>query len=79
MPELTLFADCKAEWVDDPATRQHVWDLFKTTASPAGLDLAKIFKNVDDPEFGLLKFTPWRIELFDLTDTANRKVWRADF
>jgi general stress protein 26 len=72
-----VYADCKAEWVDDAATKHHVWDLFKTTTPPAGFDLAKIFKSVDDPEFGVLKFTPWRIELFDVTNTANRKVWIA--
>jgi hypothetical protein len=47
------------------------------TAPPAGFDLAKIFKGVDDPEFGVLKFTPWRIELFDVTNTADRRVWIA--
>ena len=72
-----VYADCKAEWVDDPATKRHVWDLFKTTDPPAGFDLANIFKSVDDPGFGLLKFTPWRIELFDLTNIANRRVWLA--
>ena len=72
-----VYADCKTEWVDDAAAKQHVWDLFKATPPPAGFDLAKIFKNVDDPEFGLLKFTPWRIELFDISNNANRRVWIA--
>jgi len=72
-----VYADCKAEWVEGAAARQHVWELFKTTAPPAGFDLAKIFKSVDDPEFGVLKFTPWRIELYDVTNIANRRVWIA--
>ena len=72
-----VYADCRAEWVEDETTRQQVWDLFKTTAPPAGFDLANIFKSVDDPEFGVLKFTPWRIELFDISNSANRRVWRA--
>ena len=70
-----VYADCKAEWVEGAAARHHVWELFKTTAPPAGFDLAKIFKSVDDPEFGVLKFTPWRIELYDVTNIANRRVW----
>ena len=72
-----VYADCKAEWVSDSAARQHVWDLFAAMAPPAGFDLANTFKGVDDPEFGLLKFTPWRIELFDISNVANRRVWIA--
>ena len=72
-----VYADCKAEWVSDAAAKQHVWNLFATTAPPAGFDLAKIFKSVDDPEFGLLKFTPWRIDLFDISNSENRRVWLA--
>ena len=72
-----VYADCKAEWVEDEAVKEHVWDLFTTTAPPAGFDLANIFKSVDDPEFGVLRFTPWRIELFDISNSANRRVWRA--
>jgi len=75
---MPVYADCKAEWVEGAAARHHVWELFKTTAPPAGVDLAKIFKSVDDPEFGVLKFTPWRIELYDVTNTANRRVWIAN-
>jgi len=75
--EKPVYADCKAEWVEGATARQHVWDLFKTTSPPAGVDLAKIFKSVDDPEFGVLKFTLWRIELYDVTNIANRRVWRA--
>ena len=70
-----VYVDCTAEWENDPEKKQHVWELFKTTPPPAGFDLGKIFKCVDDPEFGVLKFTPWRIELFDVSDAANRKVW----
>lgn len=72
-----VYADCKAEWVEGATARQHVWDLFKTTAPPAGVDLGNIFKSLDDPEFGVLKFEPWRIELFDISNSENRKIWIA--
>jgi general stress protein 26 len=72
-----IYVDCTAEWEEDRAKKQHVWDLFLTTATPAGFDLGNIFKGLDDPEFGVLKFTPWRIELFDISNVANRKVWLA--
>ena len=72
-----VYVDCTAEWETNPDTKQHVWDIFKNTPSPAGFDLANIFKDLNDPEFGVLKFTPWRIELFDIADASNRKVWVA--
>lgn len=70
-----VYVDCTAEWETDGSVKQHVWELFKTTPPPAGFDLANIFKDVHDSEYGVLKFTPWRIELFDVADASNRKVW----
>ena len=31
----TVIADCVASWVDDAATKRHVWDLFATTPPAA--------------------------------------------
>lgn len=72
-----VYVDCTAEWEHDAQKKQHVWELFKSTPPPAGYDLANIFKGVGDPEYGVLKFTPWRIELADVTDVANWRVWSA--
>ena len=72
-----VYVDCKAEWEDDPATRRHIWELFRAAAPPLGFDFGTIFKNADDAEFGLLKLTPWRVELFDAM-TRSRRVWLAD-
>jgi hypothetical protein len=38
-------------------------------------DFGNIFKGVDDPECGLLRFTPWRVELEDMINRENRRVW----
>ena len=62
------YADCRAEWVDDPAIRQHVWDLCLQTPPPMGFDPAPIYGAPDRPEagrpqFGVLKLTPYRIQL----------------
>lgn len=72
-----VYVDCTAEWENDDEKKRRVWELFKTTPPPAGFDLGKIFKSMEDPEYGVLKFTPWRIELFDISNPANRKVWLA--
>ena len=62
------YADCRAEWADDPAVRQHVWDLCLRTPPPLGFDPAPIYGAVDRPaasgiEFGVLKLVPYRIVL----------------
>ncbi len=58
-----VYVDCKAQWEDDPAKKEHVWELFRSSAPPVGFDLGNIFAGVNDSEFGVLKFTPWRIDL----------------
>lgn len=73
-----VYVDCKAEWEEDAGLKQHVWDLFRLSAPPLGFDPGTIFKSVEDPDFGVLKFTPWRIDLFDIANSANRKIWVAN-
>ena len=75
-----VYADCTAEWADDPPTRERVWELFKSIPPPLGFDPALMWKDAQDPDFGLLKLTPWRIELVSLrpsSDGWSSKVWRA--
>jgi general stress protein 26 len=77
----TVFAECKSEWVADPAEKQRVWDLFKNTPEPYGYNPAMFWPDGPaSPAFGVMKLTPWRIELYSLADLAQRKmarVWRA--
>jgi general stress protein 26 len=70
-----VYVDCTADWESDREKKKHVWEMFRSTPPPAGFDLGNIFKSVDDPEFGVLKFTPWRLELFDVSNPENRRVW----
>ncbi len=58
-----VYIECVAEWVDDFEKKKYIWDLFKTTPEPLGYDPATTFGTVDDENFGLLKLTPWRIDL----------------
>ncbi len=71
-----IYVDCKAEWDDSEETKQRIWDLFKDTPEPLGYDLKMIWSDPLDPSLGILKLTPWRIELASLSDMMNSQVWR---
>ncbi len=70
-----VYVDCIAEWEEGLSNKEMVWEKFRTAAPPLGFDFGTIFNGFDDPEFGLLKLTPWRIELDDVANRDNRKVW----
>lgn len=75
-----IYADCKVEWIDNVPEKQRVWDLYKNTPPPLGYDPGLFFPGVDNPDTGLLKLTPWRIELFSLEGLASGRgalVWHA--
>ncbi|HLY28385.1 MAG TPA: pyridoxamine 5'-phosphate oxidase family protein [Aggregatilineales bacterium] len=68
------YADCHAVWENDPAERKRVWELIGGTPEPLGFDPAPLYISYDHPEFGLLKLTPWRIEVPTLP--TERRVWQ---
>jgi len=77
-PAKPVYVDCVAEWIHDRPTKQHVWDLFLNTAPPLGFDPAPIFGSIDEPnpggiQFGLLKFTPYRILLYQIPGLST--IW----
>ncbi|MBL8154570.1 MAG: pyridoxamine 5'-phosphate oxidase family protein [Anaerolineae bacterium] len=65
------YAECRAEWVEDFAEKQRVWDAF--VRSPVGYDPALFYERVSHPDLGLLKLTPWRIQIDD-TD-GETLIW----
>ena len=74
-----VFVDCTAEWVDDLAEKQRIWELFRTTPEPLGYDPAFAFGEPDNPHAGLLKFTPWRIDLVTFPSESfetGTRIWR---
>ncbi len=77
----TVMAQCRAEWVDDAATKQRIWNLLKETPAPVGYDPSLFWKaGVTDPGFGVLKLTPSRIELWTGAEMATGKpptIWKA--
>ena len=76
-----VYAECKAEWLDDATDKQRVWDLFKNTPMPYGYDPAMFWPGGPAaPEFGVLQLTPWRLELSAIQDMMSdqpAKVWRG--
>lgn len=74
-----IYADCVAEWVDDSAEKTRIWNLFKDTAPPYGYDGTMIWPNGPETEgFGVLKCTPWRVEISAMTPQGFEKtVWRS--
>ena len=71
-----VYVECAAEWDDDLATKRRVWELYQAAPPPLGYDPAPIFHAVEHPDFGVLKLSPWRIELGDMMGRQSR-VWRA--
>jgi hypothetical protein len=73
-PMKPVYADCRAEWVDEVAEKLRVWELHRTIPPPLGFDPAPHYGTIEHKHFGLLKFTPWRIELAELG--AESLIWR---
>lgn len=75
------YADCHAAWVDDPALKQHVWELCRQTSPPMGFDPEPIYGAVDAavegrPRFGVLRLEPYRIVLTQWPEPPW--MWRAE-
>ena len=76
-----VHVDARAEWEEDLEEKARIWKYFDTLEPPVGYDLAAFFGSVDDPDFGLLRIRPWRIELYSLEDVFKRRaptVWTAE-
>jgi len=75
-----IYAECTASWVDEPAQKTRVWELFKAFPSPIGYDPAMFWPNgPTDPGYGVLRLTPWRVEICGLQElmTGSARIWNA--
>jgi general stress protein 26 len=75
-PFKPVYVNVTAEWITDPTVKQHVWDLFLHAPPPMGYDPAMAFPAVDDPAFGVLKLTPWHIEVYTLG--VETTIWQLE-
>ena len=74
-----VYVDCTAEWIDDLDEKRRVWELFKAAPEPLGYDPAHDLVSPEHENHGLLKLTPWRVDLVSFPAPSfeeGTKVWR---
>ena len=74
-----VYVDCTAEWVDELAEKERIWEMFRNAPPPLGFDPALVFERVDHENSGLLKLTPWRIALVSFpapSQEEGQRIWR---
>jgi hypothetical protein len=69
-----MYADCIAAWIETAQEKHRVWELHKSIPAPLGFDPAPHYGTIEHQHFGLLRFTPWRIELAELG--SESLIWR---
>jgi general stress protein 26 len=73
-----VYADCAAGWVDDPAQKRRIWDMFTAAPPPLGYDPTSTFGSPDLDTTGLLRLTPWRIAMVSFPAPSHEEgemVW----
>jgi general stress protein 26 len=69
-----VYVEGVAKWVDTTEEKRRIWDLHTTTPGPLGFDPQPHYGSIEHPYYGLLRITPWRIELGNLY--GEPLVWR---
>ena len=71
----SVAVDAVAEWTDDPAEKQVVWNLYRITSPRgAGYDLGRFWNGPEDPQLHVLRLTPWRVQVIRGVDLRSR-IW----
>lgn len=77
-PFRPVYVECRATWDDDLATRERIWALCRgLSEAEGGFDPALTWGAIEDPENGLLRLDPWRIELNDFRGPPQTFIWEA--
>lgn len=77
-PFRPVYVECTATWIADLASREHVWALCRSLPEPeGGFDPTDVWGDIEDPENGLLRLTPWRIEINEFRGPPQTTVWQA--
>ena len=72
----TAVVQARAEWCDDLATRTRIWSLLKNTPPPVGYDPQLFWRDGMDDTFGVLKLTPFQIQLQTAAEMMQGKSAR---
>jgi hypothetical protein len=75
-PLKPAYAECQADWIDNPAVRRQLWDWIATIPEPLGYDTAQMFGNNDYPGLTILRWRPWRIRLSVAGNPTVQRVWQ---
>jgi uncharacterized pyridoxamine 5'-phosphate oxidase family protein len=75
-PYKPVYVECTAGWVNEVDEQLRIWELHKSLPPPLGFDPEPGYGTIENKYFGLLKFTPWRIELAELK--AESLIWRKE-
>jgi hypothetical protein len=75
-PLKPAYAECRADWIDDPAARRQLWDWIATVPEPLGYNTKAMFGGYDYPNLTILRVRPWRIRLTVAGDLAARRAWQ---
>ncbi|MDQ3694417.1 MAG: pyridoxamine 5'-phosphate oxidase [Chloroflexota bacterium] len=70
------YAECVADWIDDPETRRQFWELTATVPEPLGYDTEAMFGSYDFPHLSIMRLKPWRVRLEVAGDQAALRVWQ---
>ncbi|MFI6284916.1 pyridoxamine 5'-phosphate oxidase family protein [Streptomyces sp. NPDC051018] len=72
-----VFVDSVSTWAEDEQSRRHAWDLYVRGGPPGvGYDPIRYWKGgPDDPEYGVIRIDPWRIQLVRGTDLRST-IWK---
>jgi uncharacterized pyridoxamine 5'-phosphate oxidase family protein len=73
-PTKPVYVEAIAAWVTELNEQQRIWDLHKALPPPLGFDPTPHYSTIQGQYFGVLRFTPWRIELAELG--AESLIWR---
>jgi uncharacterized pyridoxamine 5'-phosphate oxidase family protein len=73
-PLKPVYLDCTATWITEMSEKHRVWELHKTIPPPLGFDPTPHYGTIEHKYFGVLRFTPWRVELAELR--SESLIWR---
>ncbi|MGX2998275.1 pyridoxamine 5'-phosphate oxidase family protein [Streptomyces sp. JNUCC 64] len=72
-----VYVDSVSEWIEDPTVKREVWELYRQ-GSPRGVGYDPVHywkKGPTDPEYGLLRMDPFRVQVLRGRDMRSR-MWQ---